>query len=241
MAKERRSDQLRPVTITRHYTSVPYGSVLISTGKTSVLCTASVERGVPRWLDGKGEGWVTAEYGMLPGSTTTRRSRRTDDGRTHEIQRLIGRSLRAVVDRSVISGYTVWLDCDVLQTDGGTRTASVTGSYVALVDALARMEREKLICGRPLKAAVAAVSVGIVGRRVVLDLDYALDVQAEVDMNIVMTSLGEYVEVQGTAERGTFDDKELGRMLRLARGGIRRLFEMQRRALGQTGTVQETG
>jgi ribonuclease PH len=241
MAKERRSDQLRPVTITRHYTSAPYGSVLIATGGTRVLCTASVERGVPRWLDGKGEGWVTAEYGMLPGSTPTRRSRRTDDGRTQEIQRLIGRSLRAVVDRSVIDGYTVWLDCDVLQADGGTRTASVTGSYVALVDALARMEQEKLICGRPLKAAVAAVSVGIVGRRVVLDLDYELDVQAEVDMNIVMTSLGQYVEVQGTAEHGTFDDKELGRMLRLARGGIQRLFEMQHRALGESGKAQETG
>jgi ribonuclease PH len=237
MARARRSDRLRPVTLTRHYTSAPYGSVLIETGKTRVLCTASVERGVPRWLDGKGEGWVTAEYGMLPGSTPARRQRKTDDGRTQEIQRLIGRSLRAVVDRSVINGYTVWLDCDVLEADGGTRTASVTGSYVALADALARMERENLICGRPLKAGVAAVSVGIVGGRVVLDLDYALDVQAEVDMNIVMTSLGEFVEVQGTAERGTFGEKDLLRMLALARRGIRRLFEMQRRAIGQAGKL----
>jgi ribonuclease PH len=240
MTKERRSDQLRPVTITRHYTSAPYGSVLISTGKTRVLCTASVERGVPRWLDGKGEGWVTAEYGMLPGSTPVRRQRKTDDGRSQEIQRLIGRSLRAVVDRSLLDGYTVWLDCDVLQADGGTRTAAVTGSYVALEDALARMRREKLISASPLRAAVAAVSVGIVQGRAVLDLDYELDVQAEVDMNIVMTSLGEFVEVQGTAERGTFDDKDLRRMLALARRGIRRLLEIQRRALGQAGKLQET-
>jgi ribonuclease PH len=166
-----------------------------------------------------------------------RRPRRTDDGRSQEIQRLIGRSLRAVVDRSLMDGYTVWLDCDVLEADGGTRTAAITGSYVALEDALARMKRERLISDWPIKAAVAAVSVGIVNHRVVLDLDYQLDVQAEVDMNIVMTSLGEFVEVQGTAERGTFGEKDLLRMLALARRGIRRLFEMQRRAIGQAGKL----
>jgi len=235
MASERRSDRLRPVTITRHYTSTPYGSVLISAGKTLVLCTASVERGVPRWLDGKGEGWVTAEYGMLPGSTPVRQPRRTDDGRSQEIQRLIGRSLRAVVDRSLMDGYTVRLDCDVLEADGGTRTAAITGSYVALFDAFTRMKREKLISEWPLQAAVAAVSVGIVNHRVVLDLDYQLDVQAAVDMNIVMTSLGEFVEVQGTAERGTFGEEDLLRMLALARRGIQRLFGIQRRAIGRTG------
>ena len=235
MAKKRRRDQLRPVTMQRHYTSAPYGSVLISMGNTQVLCTASLVAGVPRWLEGKGEGWVTAEYGMLPGSTAERRPRRTADGRSQEIQRLIGRSLRAVVDRTLLGNYTIWIDCDVLQADGGTRTTAVTGSYVALHDALTRMKREGRITEWPLQAGVAAVSVGIVGGRAVLDLDYRLDVQAEVDMNIVMTSLGEFVEVQGTAERGTFDEEQLSRMLKLARRGIKRLFEIQDRALGGTG------
>jgi len=235
MARKRRRDQLRPVTITRHYTDAPYGSVLITMGGTRVLCTASVEKTVPRWLQGKGEGWVTAEYAMLPGSTTERRSRKAVDARSLEIQRLIGRSLRAVVDRSLLDERTVWLDCDVLQADGGTRTAAVTGSYVALHDALTRMQREGLITEWPLKAALAAVSVGIVEGHTVLDLDYALDVAAEVDMNIVMTSAGEFVEIQGTAEHGTFDDDDLARMLKLAGRGIRKLFGMQRRALGRTG------
>lgn len=233
MAKKRRSDRLREVAIERNYTEAPYGSALISMGKTQVLCTASVVKGVPRWLEGKGEGWVTAEYGMLPGSTSDRRPRRTADGRSQEIQRLIGRSLRAVVDRSLLGKQTIWLDCDVLQADGGTRTAAVTGSYVALHDALTRMKAEGLITEWPLKAAVAAVSVGIVDGRTALDLDYQLDVRAEVDMNIVMTSLGEFVEVQGTAERGTFGEEGLVRMLKLARSGIKRLLAIQSRALGQ--------
>jgi len=235
MAKTRRSDQLRAVTIQRHYTRAPYGSVLISTGETQVLCTASLVGGVPSWLEGKGEGWVTAEYGMLPASTAQRRPRRTADGRAQEIQRLIGRSLRAVVDRTLLGNRTLWIDCDVLQADGGTRTAAVTGSYVALYDALTRMQKEGQLTRWPLQAAVAAVSVGVVSGRAVLDLDYRLDVQAEVDMNIVMTSLGEFVEVQGTAERGTFDEEQLSRMLKLARRGIKRLFEIQDRALRGTG------
>jgi len=235
MPKKRRRDQLREVTLTRHYTDAPDGSVLIAMGATRVLCTASVEKGVPRWLQGKGEGWVTAEYAMLPGATSTRRPRKAVDARSLEIQRLIGRSLRAVVDRSLLGEHTIWLDCDVLQADGGTRTAAVTGSYVALHDALSRMQHERLLTEWPLKAALAAVSVGIVDGRPVLDLNYALDVSAEVDMNIVMTSAGEFVEIQGTAEHGTFDDDDLARLLKLARRGIRKLFVMQRRALGRTG------
>jgi len=234
MAKQR-SDRLRPVKIRRHYTRAPYGSVLISTGQTQVICTASLVKGVPRWLEGQGQGWVTAEYGMLPGSTARRRVRKAFDGRSQEIQRLIGRSLRAVVDRSLLGAVTLWLDCDVLQADGGTRTAAVTGSYVALHDALTRMKKEKLITEWPLTASVAAVSVGIVDGKAVLDLDYELDVRAEVDMNIVMTSLGEFVEVQGTAERGTFDERQLSRMLKLARSGIARLLEIQNQALSRTG------
>lgn len=238
MAKKRRRDQLRPVTFQRHYTGAPYGSVLISMGNTRVLCTASLVKEIPRWLEGRGEGWVTAEYGMLPGSTSDRRPRKQGpDGRSQEIQRLIGRSLRAVVDRSLLGKRTIWLDCDVLEADGGTRAAAVTGSYVALHDALTRMKGEGLLKGWPLTAAAAAVSVGMVDGRPMLDLDYSLDVRAEVDMNIVMTSLGEYVEVQGTAERGTFGDEDLLRMLGLARRGLQRLFRIQSRALGTDATT----
>ena len=229
---KRRSDQLRKVTIRRRYTKAPYGSVLISAGDTQVICTASLVKGVPRFLEGKGEGWVTAEYSMLPGSTESRRPRKPHDGRSQEIQRLIGRSLRAVVDRTKLGNYTIWIDCDVLQADGGTRTAAVTGSYVALHDALTRMKREKLILECPLSAAIAAVSVGVIDGKVVLDLDYRLDVRAEVDMNIVMTSRGEFVEVQGTAEHGTFDEKQLARMLKLARRGINKLLNVQKQAIG---------
>ena len=238
MAKKRRADQLRPVTIQRHFTEAPYGSVLISTGHTQVLCTASVTEGVPSWLRGQGKGWVTAEYAMLPGATAERRPRRID-GRALEIQRLIGRSLRAVVDRSLLGENTIWLDCDVLQADGGTRTAAVTGSYVALHDALERMQAEQRIEQSPLQAGLAAVSVGIVKGRTVLDLDYALDSGAEVDMNVVMTSRGEFVEVQGTAELGTFDEVQLARMLKLAKRGIRKLLELQRRALKRTGGKEQ--
>jgi ribonuclease PH len=231
MARRRRN-QLRPVVIKRNYTDHPYGSVLMSMGSTRVLCTASVTSGVPSWLDGRGEGWVTAEYSMLPGSTPSRTPRKAVDGRRLEIQRLIGRSLRAAVDRSLLGDVTVWLDCDVLQADGGTRTAAITGSYVALHDALARLQKEDRITEWPLRAAVAAVSVGVVDDRTVLDLDYTLDVRAEVDMNVVMTSLGEFVEIQGTAEQGTFGEAQLADMLQLARRGIKRLFEAQNRALG---------
>ncbi|HUU42852.1 MAG TPA: ribonuclease PH, partial [Planctomycetota bacterium] len=226
MAKKRRADQLRDVSFQRHYTEAPYGSVLVAMGKTRVLCTASVVEGVPPWLRGRGEGWVTAEYAMLPGATRERRPRR-DDGRAAEIQRLVGRSLRAVVDRLLLGERTLWLDCDVLQADGGTRTAAVNGSYMALVDALTRLKAEGALTQWPLRAALAAVSVGIVDGRAVLDLDYALDSEADVDMKIVMTSRGEFVELQGTAEHGTFDGTQLSRMLRLARKGIRKLFELQ--------------
>jgi len=229
----RRYDQLRPVTLKRRYTSAPYGSVLISMGNTRVLCTASPVAGVPRWLEGKGEGWVTAEYNMIPGATVERRPRRLGDGRSLEIQRLIGRSLRAVVDRSLLGSQTIWADCEVLQADGGTRTAAVTGSYVALHDALTRMMTEGLITEWPLKAALAAVSVCRANGRMALDPDYELDAAAEVDINIVMTSLGEFVEVQGTAEEGTFDEEQLGRMLKLARRGIKRLLQIQAKALGR--------
>jgi ribonuclease PH len=231
MNTKRRADQLRPVSIQRRYTSPPYGSVLISTGNTRVLCTASLVRNVPQWLAGKGEGWITAEYGMLPGSVSDRQPRKLADGRSQEIQRLIGRSLRAVVDRAKLGVNTLWLDCDVLEADGGTRTAAVTGSYVALYDALTRMREERLIAEWPLKAAVAAVSVGMVEGRPVLDLDYALDVRAEVDMNIVMTSEGKLVEVQGAAERGVFSEGDLSRMLKLARRGLGRLFAIQDAAI----------
>ena len=234
MAAKRRSDQLRPVKIVRRYTKTPYGSVLISAGNTTVLCTASLVRGVPPWLEGKGEGWVTAEYGMLPGSTPDRKPRKLGDGRSQEIQRLIGRSLRAVVDRKKLGCHTIWVDCDVIEADGGTRTLAVTGSYVALHDALTRMKREGHLKEWPLTAAVAAVSVGIVDGRELLDLDYALDVRAEVDMNIVKTSRGEFVEVQGTGEHGTFNEKQMSRLVKLASRGINQLFREQNRALGGT-------
>jgi len=235
MAAKRRADRLRPVRITRRYTSAPYGSVLIEAGNTRVLCTASLVKDVPPFLKGKGEGWVTAEYSMLPGSTEQRSPRKLGDGRSQEIQRLVGRSLRAVVDRTLLGENTIWLDCDVLQADGGTRTASITGAWVALHDALRRMQAEGLLKAWPLTAQVAAVSVGIVDGKAVLDLDYPLDVRAEVDMNIVRTSRGEFVEVQGTGEHGTFSEKQLSHLLKLATGGIEQLFRAQRRAVGPAG------
>ncbi len=230
----RRPDQLRPVKITRGYTDAPYGSVLIEAGNTKVLCTASLVKDVPPFLKGKGEGWVTAEYSMLPGSTRDRSPRKLGDGRAQEIQRLVGRSLRAVVDRTLLGDATLWVDCDVLEADGGTRTAAITGAWVALVDALRRMESEGLLKGWPITAQVAAVSVGLVDGEPVLDLDYPLDVRAEVDMNIVRTSRGEFVEVQGTGEHGTFSERQLATLLKLATRGIDRLFSMQKRALGGT-------
>lgn len=229
----RKPAQLRSVEITRGYTRNPAGSVLIRTGGTLVLCTASWVEGVPDWKKGRGSGWVTAEYDMLPAATNDRRERnRTSiDGRTQEIQRLIGRSLRAVVDLDALGENSIYVDCDVLQADGGTRTASINGAYIALCDAVGYARRNKLIAGSPVREAVAAVSVGKIGGRALLDLDYSEDVDAEVDMNVVMTASGEFVEVQGTGEEATFTRQELDRLLGLAQRGIRELLAMQARVL----------
>jgi ribonuclease PH len=231
----RAPDELRPVRIVRRYTSSPDGSVLIEMGRTRVLCTAMVEEGVPPFLRDQALGWVTAEYGMLPGSTHRRKVREATtgrvEGRTHEIKRLIGRAMRAVVDRRAFPGKTIWLDCDVLEADGGTRTASVTGAYVALVDALQGLRRAKKIATLPLSAMVAGVSVGIAGGRPVLDLCYAEDSAAEVDMNVVLTDRGGLIEVQGTGEARPFTSPELDSLLALAKHGAERLFELQAKAL----------
>ncbi len=228
-------DEIRPVRIKRRFTRVAPGSVLIQAGATSVLCSASVDDAVPKWIEGQGRGWVTAEYSMLPGSTAPRKRRERDGrlaGRTSEIQRLIGRSLRAVTDLAGLGERTVTIDCDVLEADGGTRTAAITGAFVALVDCLWSIRRELPDAKRlPLRDSVAAVSVGIVDGRAAVDLDYREDVAAAVDMNVVMTGGGQYVEVQGTGEEATFDDKQLAALLRLARGGIARLTDLQREAL----------
>lgn len=233
-ATRRAPDVLRPVTIQRHYTSMSPGSVLYRSGNTIVLCTASVEPKVPEWLAGKGKGWITAEYNMLPNSTSPRkaRERAKPDGRTTEIQRLIGRSLRAVADLAALGERAVNVDCDVLQADGGTRTASVTGAYIALVDAIRSVQGSLPDPARfPLTDSVAAVSVGMVDGRAVLDLDYAQDVEADVDMNVVMTGGGRFVEIQGTGEEATFDDADLARLIALARSGIAELGRIQQAAL----------
>jgi ribonuclease PH len=229
-ADGRAPDQLRPVTFTRDFLVHPEGSVLVEFGVTKVICTASVEDKIPSFLKGQGVGWVTAEYAMLPRSTNTRTQResRGPSGRSQEIQRLVGRALRAVVDRTRLGERTIWIDCDVIQADGGTRTAAITGAFVALADALAR------IPGLDVKAAlrdhVAAVSVGIVQGRPALDLNYGEDSTAAVDMNVVMTGAGEFVEVQGTAEQTPFGRPHLDAMLALAEHGIRQLIALQRRA-----------
>jgi len=232
--------ELRPVTLTRGYTRHAEGSVLVAFGDTRVLCTASIENKVPPFLRGKGEGWVTAEYGMLPRATHTRSDREAargkQGGRTLEIQRLIGRALRACVDRAALGERTITLDCDVLQADGGTRTAAITGAYVALVDAVrwlqARREIAPLKGGRsPIVGAVAAVSVGIVRGVPVLDLDYAEDSGCDTDMNVVMNDGGGFIEVQGTAEGHAFRREELDALLLLAEGGCRTLFDLQEQAL----------
>ena len=228
---------LRPITIERGFTRTTPGSVLIQAGRTTVLCTASLEESVPPWKANveNPTGWVTAEYNMLPGSTSPRKRRdRTQiDGRTTEIQRLIGRSLRAIVDFEALGPRTITIDCDVLEADGGTRTLSITGGFIALADALASIPRD-LFPRRPvLLDSVAAVSVGIVDAQVLCDLDYSEDVRAEVDMNVVMTGKGRFVEVQGTAERGTFDADQLNTQLAAARQGIETLTAIQRQTLGQ--------
>lgn len=226
---------LRPVKITRNFTKHAEGSVLIEFGDTKVLCTASVEESVPPFLRGKGTGWVTAEYAMLPRATHTRSSREAakgkQTGRTLEIQRLIGRSLRAVTDLGKLGERSIYIDCDVIQADGGTRTASITGAYVALVDALTTLKVKGLLVEIPLKEAVAAVSVGIVGGEALLDLNYLEDSSAEVDMNFVITSSGRFVEVQGTAETEPFTSAEMDTMRDLALEGVQQLFAFQRGAL----------
>ena len=233
----RAADQLRPVRIERGWSKHPEGSVLVSFGDTRVLCTASVTEGVPRWRRGSGEGWVTAEYAMLPRATNTRGDRESVrgriGGRTHEISRLIGRSLRAVTDFKALGENTIVLDCDVLQADGGTRTAAITGAWVALADAVAWAQRNKLVKSKaePLTGSVSAVSVGIVGGVPMLDLAYEEDVRAETDMNVVRTGDGRFVEVQGTAEQAPFAREELDALLDLAAVGCARLDEAQRAAL----------
>jgi ribonuclease PH len=232
---ERAADALRAVRFTRHFTRHAEGSVLIEFGDTRVLCTASVEEGVPAFLRGKSQGWVTAEYGMLPRATHTRSAREAargkQTGRTQEIQRLIGRSLRAVVDLRALGERTVTIDCDVLQADGGTRTAAITGSFVALADAVESLRRRGVLKSNPLHGQVAAVSVGIVGGLPVLDLDYLEDSEAETDMNVVMNNGGGFIEVQGTAEGHAFRRNELDALLNLAAGGIGELCALQTQAL----------
>jgi len=235
----RQPDQMRPVKITRNFTCHAEGSVLVEFGNTKVICTASVERGVPRFLRGSGSGWVTAEYGMLPRATGTRSGREAargkQGGRTVEIQRLIGRSLRAALDLNKLGENTITIDCDVIQADGGTRTASITGAYVALVDAINVLKQDKngAMKGNPLKFEIAAVSVGIYEGEPVLDLDYAEDSKAETDMNVIMTGQGGFIEVQGTAEGAPYSQDELNKMLDLAQKGIKELAELQRQALAE--------
>ncbi|WP_305041172.1 ribonuclease PH [Geoalkalibacter sp.] len=232
----RQASRLRPVTFERRFTRYAEGSVLVSFGDTRVLCNASVEENVPSFMRGEGRGWVTAEYSMLPRATQTRSPREATrgkvGGRTHEIQRLIGRSLRAVVDLAAFGERTIQIDCDVLQADGGTRTASITGAYVALVDAVSGLLDRGLIARSPLREGVAAVSVGLVEGQPLLDLNYEEDFRAAVDMNFVITSSGRFVEVQGTAEEHPFTLQELDALRDLALGGCRELDRLQRQALG---------
>lgn len=231
----RLSNQLREITITRHYTRHAEGSVLVCFGDTKVLCNASVVEGVPRFLKGQGKGWLTAEYGMLPRSTHSRMGREAtrgkQGGRTLEIQRLIGRSLRAAVDLGALGEFTITIDCDVIQADGGTRTASITGACVAVVDALRYMQRDKLITTDPLVNMVASVSVGIYKGQPVLDLDYPEDSDADTDMNLVMTEAGGIIEIQGTAEQAPFSEQDFSQMLALGKQGIADLIAMQKEAL----------
>jgi len=233
----RAPDELRPVRLTRHYTKHAEGSVLVEFGDTKVICTASVDESVPRFLRGKARGWVTAEYGMLPRSTGSRMNREAaggrQGGRTVEIQRLIGRALRAAVDMEALGERTIQLDCDVIQADGGTRTAAITGAFVALCDAVGELKRARSIRRDPVHGMVASVSVGIVDGEPVLDLDYAEDSTAETDMNVVMNDQGAFIEVQGTAEGHAFRRAELDTMLDLATSGVERLMTAQREALAQ--------
>jgi ribonuclease PH len=226
---------IRPVTVQRNFTNKTAGSVLYQCGDTVVLCTASLEDRVPEWMAGRGKGWITAEYNMLPGSTSPRKSRERAgkvDGRTTEIQRLIGRSFRAVADLNKLGERSLTIDCDVLQADGGTRTAAITGGFIALVDAVNSAFANCPIEEYPLTSSLAAISVGIVEGSASLDLDYVRDVKADVDMNVVMTGKGRFIEIQGTGEEATFDDQELATLLSLAKLGIKKLTEVQKTTLG---------
>ncbi len=244
-ADGRQPDELRPVRFERDFTAHAAGSVLVSFGGTRVLCTASIDEGVPRWMKGSGKGWVTAEYSMLPGSSVERVGREAakgkQSGRTQEIQRLIGRSLRSVCDMALLGERQVIVDCDVLQADGGTRTASICGGYVALHDALSRLVQAGRIARHPLTDSCAAISVGIVGGTPVLDLPYVEDSAAETDMNVVMTGGGAYVEVQGTAEGATFARGELDALLDLAEGGIARITALQAEVLAEAPAPRPLG
>jgi len=231
----RKPRQLRPLTITPGYLKTADGSVLIEVGDTKVICTAKLEERVPQFLRNSGKGWITAEYGMLPGSSQVRIGREASrgkiGGRTHEIQRLVGRSLRAIADLKRLGEKTIWVDCDVIQADGGTRTASITGGYVALREAVAAWLTKGIFPGDPIKDSVAAVSVGIIDGRVLLDLSYEEDSRADVDMNFVMTGSGKFVEVQGTAESVPFTSKQMERMTEIAQEGIRELLKAQKKVL----------
>jgi ribonuclease PH len=235
----RRPDELRPITIEPNFLKFAEGSALIGIGNTRVLCAATLEDRVPPWMKGRGVGWVTAEYSMLPRATSERTQREASKGRlggrTHEIQRIIGRALRAVTDMSIMGERAIWLDCDVLQADGGTRTAAITGAYVAMALALASAFDPSTPRNWPLQHAVAATSVGILSGTPLLDLAYDEDSQAHVDMNVAMTDAGKFVEVQGTAEATPFDRRDLEMLLTLAEGGIRQLFDLQREALATAG------
>lgn len=232
----RSANQVRPVTLTRNYTKHAEGSVLVEFGDTKVLCTASIDEGVPRFLKGQGQGWITAEYGMLPRSTHTRNAREAakgkQGGRTMEIQRLIARALRAAVDLKALGEFTITLDCDVLQADGGTRTASITGAYVALVDAVNWLRERGSLAGEPITGSVQAISVGVVGGTPMLDLAYEEDSRADTDMNVVMSGTGDFVEIQGTAEGAPFNRDLLNQLLDLAAGGCATLKQVQSEALG---------
>lgn len=231
----RTANQIRPVTITRNFTAHAEGSVLVEFGETKVICTASVDEGVPRFMKGQGKGWVTAEYGMLPRSTHTRNQREAakgkQSGRTLEIQRLIARSLRAAVDLKLLGENTITVDCDVIQADGGTRTASITGACVAMVDALSYMRSKGILKTNPLKHLVAAISVGVYKGESIADLEYIEDSDAETDMNVVMTETGKLIEVQGTAEGEPFSFEEMGEMLELAKHAIREITDIQKATL----------
>ncbi len=238
---DRKFNELRPVKVTREYLMHPHGSVLIEMGNTKVICTAMVEEKVPQFLKGTGSGWITAEYSMLPGSTQTRKVRDSSkgriDGRSQEIQRLIGRALRSVVDVKNLGERTIWIDCDVIQADGGTRTASITGGFIALADAVYKLYKNKQISEIPISSYISAISVGIGCDGPILDLCYEEDHLAMVDMNVVMTDRGEFVEVQGTGENDTYSRLDLDVLLDLAQKGIRELIDIQKESLGEIGQL----